>query len=163
MAKWAGGVYLIRCRKPSALIGLPFIGRHNGYVGMTNNFYLRKNQHLMGDVVYGAAPKPWADLEPRFFRLLPLPRWITHKGRVFRKRWTMEVIETIAIWLLFPVYNSKKQPPYNMRRISLTRARRQRWARQKSGLRLNIGRAAARWGLALIVFAGLVYTGWERL
>jgi hypothetical protein len=192
-ARSRGGVYLIRCRKPSSFLGLGiafsaslaalmfvvtlvsgwgwwsltalllllFSGRHNAYAGMTNSFYHRKNQHLLGDVVYGTAAKPWSDLEPRFYKLLALPRWVTHKGAIFRGRWTLETLETAAIWLLIPVYNVKKQAPYNLRRISLRKAQAQRWSRQQSGMKVNIGRAAARWTLALIVFAGAVYTGWE--
>lgn len=185
-------MYLIRCRKPSSFLGigmkvfgplavllawvlwingawwwlallvLPFSGRHNAYVGLTNSFFHRKNQHLLGDVLYGAAAKPWSDLAPRFYKLLPLPRWVTHKGVIFRGRWTLELFETLTIWLCFPVYNVKKQPPYNWRKISLSKARDQRWARQQSGLKTNVGRALARWALAFSVFIGLAYTGWER-
>jgi len=186
-----GGVYLIRCRKPSSFLGiglriiaplaallalvlwlfggwwwlafllLLFSGRHNAYVGLTNSFYHRRNQHLLGDVKWGAVAKPWSDLAPRFYGL-PLPAWITHKGALFRGRWTLEMLESVAIWLLLPVYNDKKQAPYNMRRITLDRAQRQAWARAKSGMRVNIGRALARWALAAAVFSALVYTGWER-
>lgn len=156
-----GGIYAIRCRKPSAFLGLPLIGRHWAYVGLTNSFYHRKNQHLLGDVVYGQAAKPWSDLAPRFYKLLPLPTWITHKGALFSGRWTLELLETLFIWLLIPVYNVSKQAPYNLRRISLRSAQRQRWARQQSGIGVNIGRALARWALAGVVFAGLIYTGWE--
>jgi hypothetical protein len=144
-----------------ALLAVLFSGRHNGYAGLTNSFYFRGQQHLGGSFVYGKAPASWSDLDPKCYRI-PLPDFIARKGRVFRGRWTLETLEWLLIWLTFPAYNVEKQPPYNLRKIGKRKAEQQRWARQKSGLKVNVGRVLTRWALALIVFAGLIYTGWER-
>lgn len=146
------GCYLWRTRKPSAFLGLPFIGRHNAYVGETSSRYFRDNQHLYGDSRYGTAAKPWSDLDPKAYPLPCLfPGW----------KWARKAQETIWIWLLCPVYNDRKQPPYNVRRIRPIKAQQQRWARQKTGIKVNVTRVAARYALALVIFAGATYSAWE--
>ncbi len=184
-----GGLYLIRCRKPGALMGLSllwmlvagallaiaglivgqgwwsllgfltvlFSGRHNAYVGLTNSYYHRKNQHLYGDVRWAAAPKPWADLAPKFYRIWPLPDAITHKGAVFRGRWILETLELLLIWLLIPVYNRQKQAPWNLRQISAASAQRQRWAREQLGWGYRLMRTVLRGGLALVLIGGAAW------
>lgn len=134
------GCYVWRTRKPHSFLGLPFIGRHFAYVGETGNRYFRDRQHLYGDSRYGAAGKSWADLAPKVYPLPCLfPRWAAAR----------KAQETLWIWLLWPVYNDKKNR-WNPRRISLTKAQQQRWARAASGLKANVGRAAAR----LVLLAG---------
>jgi hypothetical protein len=137
-----GGVYVIRTRKPSAVLGLPLIGRHVGYVGLTNSFIRRKKQHLEGDRRYNVSAKDWADLAPRFYPLIPLPDW----------RWLLELVESLVIWALCPVYNVQKQAPWNLRKIQPSRARAQRVLRDSMGLTYRLGRSALR----LLLLAGLV-------
>lgn len=124
MSRYRGGIYLIRTRKPRALVGLPVIGRHNGYVGRTSSYLRREIQHLKGDPTWGVLAKDWADLDPRFHRVLPLPSWV----------WLQDLMETLAIWVLCPVYNVRKQAPWNIRRVSLRRAAFQRAARNRFGV-----------------------------
>lgn len=152
MGKSKGGIYLIRTRKPHAVLGLPIIGRHNGYVGLTSSYYHRERQHLLGGGVYNARRKDWADLEPKFYRLLPLPNW----------RWLLELAEWVAIGLLLPVYNVKKQAPWNVRRISPRKAESQAWGRAKRGPLDYLWRAAVRWALYLSVVALATYVYLNR-
>lgn len=157
MAKKRGGLYVWRVDKPHALIGLPLIGRHFGYLGMTNSYYFRAQQHLAGSTKYGAAAARWSDLRPKCYKILPLPDFILH-GR-YRRRITF-ALETIAIWLLCPVYNDKQQPPYNLRKISKRSAAAQREARDKLGRTAKTGRALLRyacWAL-LLSLAAFTYT-----
>lgn len=129
-----GGIYLIRTRKPTALVGLPVIGRHNGYVGRTVSYTRRKVQHLEGDPYWGHRAKDWADLDPTFYRLLPLPAWV----------WLQDLVETVAIWALCPVYNVEKQAPWNVRRVGLRRAALQRAARDRFGTSARVASLAIR-------------------
>lgn len=142
--KHKGGIYLFRTRKPRAPLGFPVIGRHNAYVGLTSSYYHRERQHRYGGGVYGAIQKSWADLEPKFYRILPLPNW----------RWLLHLAETLAIWVLCPVYNVKKQPPWNLRKVSPRKAESQRWARDKLGRLDAVMRLVLRWCIYLSV-AGL--------
>lgn len=120
-----------------------FAGRHNGYVGLTSSYYHRKNQHLVGGGVYKAQRKDWADLDPRFYRILPLPNW----------RWLLHTMETLAIALLLPVYNVQKQPPWNLRKVSPRTAERQRWERARFGPWAVLGRLIGR---IVVVLLGAV-------
>lgn len=143
-----------------------FSGRHNAYAGLTNSFYFREQQHLIGSSTWGTAGKPWSDLDPKVYRI-PLPNVITHKGGLakalgIKGRWTLELLETALIWLTCPVYNVQKQPPWNLRKIGPRQADAQRMARVKRGIKVNIGRVAARWALLAMVFAGSVWAGWEQ-
>lgn len=145
------GCYLWRTRKPSAFIGLPIIGRHNAYVGETSSRYFRDRQHVFGDGRYQQAGKPWSDLDPKPYPLPCLfPGW----------KWSRKVQEKLWIWLLLPVYNSDWNK-HNPRRITPTKAQQQRWARQASGMKVNVGRVLARYALGLIVLAGAGYSAWE--
>lgn len=104
-------------------LALPlFSGRHTAYVGQTGSRYFRDRQHLYGDQRYGAAGKPWADLNPRVYPLPCLfPSW----------KWSREFNENLWIGLLLPVYNVKGNKR-NPRRIKQERAQTQRWTREKS-------------------------------
>jgi hypothetical protein len=118
------GCYVWRTRKPSAPWGLPFIGRHFGYVGETGSRFHRDPQHIEGGGTYSAVAKDWADLDPKCYPLpCPFPRW----------KWTRKAMETLYIAILCPVYNVQKQPPWNVRRISSRRAARQRYTRDLVG------------------------------
>ena len=147
MSKHKGGIYLIRCRKPGAFLGLPLLGRHTAYVGMTNSYYHRERQHFHGDTHWGSAPKPWADLKPKFYKIIPLPN----------VRFLMHIVEAVMIWLLCPVYNVQLQPPYNLRRCTSTKARSQRWARDQLGIGYKIMRTAVRGALLLAVLGVVGY------
>lgn len=114
------GLYLWRVKKPHAPIGLPIIGRRNGYVGQSSSRYHRDRQHLHGDSTYGAPGASWSDLAPKAY---PLP-CLFHGWK-----WARLAQERIWITLLLPVYNVQGQAPWNLRRVSRARARDQRWAR----------------------------------
>ncbi len=142
-----------------------FSGRHNAYAGLTNSFYFREQQHIVGSSTWGSRAKPWSDLDPKVYRI-PLPNFITHKGGVakalgLKGRWTLETLETLLIWLTFTVYNAQKQPPWNLRRIPPRKADAQRMAREKRGIGVNLGRVAVRWALMLVIVAGATWAGWE--
>ena len=159
MSKWRGGIYLIRCDKPGAVLGLPFIGRHNAYAGMTNSYYHRERQHLYGSSVYSTSAKPWSDLRPKFYRVLPLPHFLTHEKIIGRR--LMWLIETCAIVLTLPVYNVRQQAPWNLRRIKPHRADAQRIARMRYGHGYRIMRTLARGLVSLLLWSGLIYGAWE--
>lgn len=149
-----GGIYAWRTRKPWALIGLPLIGRHWAYIGMTNSYSAREGQHLRGSELYGTRPASWSDLRPRCYRILPLPALITH-GRHRRK--IMQAIETLLIWTLCPVYNERQQGVWNLRRISRRRAAQARVARDTFGFSVRLvgfGWRAVMWG---IIWGVLLY------
>lgn len=146
------GCYVWRTRKPHAVAGLPLIGRHTAYVGQTNNRYYRDNQHRYGDGRYGSVSKSWMDLDPKVYSL---PCLFPHVKRC--REWQ----EKIYIRCLWPVYNVEWNKG-NPRRIAPGRAQTQRWARDKSRFRFNVIPAVARGTLALIVFAGLLWTGLEK-
>ncbi len=154
-----GGIYLIRCDKPGALLGLPFIGRHNAYTGMSNNYYLRERQHFYGSSEYGTVAKPFSDLRPKFYRILPLPEWITTEKVIGRR--LMKLIETLVIALTIPVYNVSQQAPWNLRRIKPHRADAQRIARMRHGLTYKVSRTLARGAVGLTAWCGLIYGAWE--
>ncbi len=133
-------------------LALPlFSGRHNGYVGLTSSYYHRQRQHLIGGGVYKAQRKDWADLDPKFYKILPLPNW----------RWLLHTMETLLIALLCPVYNVQKQPPWNLRKVSPRTAERQAWERAKYGHWSAIGRMIGRGFLvlfcAVLVVSLLIY------
>lgn len=146
------GCYVWRTRKPHAIVGLPFIGRHTAYVGQTGSRYFRDNQHRFGDGRYGVGGKSWADLEPKVY---PLPCILPHV------KFARELQEKVWIKLLMPVYNTEWNKG-NPRRISPIKAQQQRWARDKHRLKFNIMPALLRVALMLVVFSGLIYTGWEK-
>lgn len=143
-----GGLYVWRTDKPHALIGLPFIGRHFAYTGMTNSYYHREAQHLQGSVTYGTLRASWSDLRPKCYRILPLPGLITH-GRHRRK--IMKALETLMIYALCPVYNDKQQAPWNLRRKSRQAAARERARRDLLGFHYRM----MKFILRMIVMAGL--------
>ena len=128
-----GGVYVIRTDKPSAIIGLPVIGRHFAYVGETNSYRWRRLQHLEGGGRYNAPQKPFSDLRPKFYRALPLPDI----------KWLRRTVETIVMLLVWPVYNHQKNL-WNPRRISLSRAQRMRVGRNRDGMLNRVGHLIAR-------------------
>ena len=150
--KAKGGCYLIRAKKPGAYFGWPVISRHVAYIGETTSYYHRRNQHFYGDTRWGHAPQPWSDLEPKFYRL-PTALW--------RYKWARLLQETMWIWLLCPVYNVKQQPPWNIRRITKAKAQRQAWKRAELGVVYRVGAPLIRKAVALIIFAGAVWSAWE--
>lgn len=113
-----GGVYVYRTRKPGARYNLPILSRHFGYVGQTSSFWHRHRQH--------SETKPWADLDPRCYRI-GLPRW----------KWLRLTVEALLIWTLLPVYNVQRNRA-NPRRITPVEARRHRYLRNNGRHPLNI-------------------------
>lgn len=120
------GVYLFRTRKPHAPFGLPVLGRHNGYVGQTNSYARRYEQHVHGGGRYRVRAKEWADLQPRFYRILPLPQWLFEWAP-----WAVNALEALCIFALMPVYNDKLNR-WNLRRISIKRQRAHRFMRDST-------------------------------
>jgi hypothetical protein len=148
------GVYVWRTRKPTAIWGLPIIGRHFGYVGETSSFGARERQHMgrprPGDR-YPTKGQPWSDLDPKCYRI-PLPG-----------RWMRKTAEALLIWALLPVYNIKLNR-INPRRIrkerSLAQRARRDSARNGSKLAMVTGPALAlRWwhGLMLVTTLAAVW------
>lgn len=126
MAKRKSGIYIYRTRKPGAVFGVWFFGRHFAYVGETLSFYHRGKQHLLGGGNYDVKAKDWSDLKPKCYRI-PLPPW----------KWLLRSGETLVISLTWPVYNIQKNL-WNPRRISPARARAQRLARDTKNWPLRI-------------------------
>lgn len=114
-----GGVYVYRTRKPGARYNIPVLSRHVGYVGQSNNFRRRHEQHVNGGGEYNSIPKPWADLDPVCYRI-GLPDW----------KWLRLTVEALLIWTLFPVYNVQRNRA-NPRRITPAEARHHRAVRDR--------------------------------
>jgi hypothetical protein len=119
-----GEVYAYRTRKPGAIMGLPFLGRHWAYVGQTRNPKMRHREHLYGGGRYGRMPASWSDLKPKkyvLFRLRYCPQWM------------LSGVELFFILVLWPAYNHVGNKA-NPRRISIKRARRARIRRDVAGV-----------------------------
>jgi hypothetical protein len=164
-----GGVYLWRVRHH-----LHAARRVNGYVGETNSFHFRRQQHLgvsrfdpvTGRAVKGTLPgvatvkvpaQPWSDLDPVMRQVIKLPWWLCWK-------WVLRPLETLVMLLTWPVYNDAKNR-WNPRRIPRSLAKIQRARRDAGAAPYRVTVAAGRAlvlayrvaGVAL-VFAGLF--GW---
>lgn len=162
MAKYRGGLYVWRVDKPHAIIGLPFIGRHFGYGGMTNSYYWRGKQQLEGSEKYGTAAYSWSDLRPKRYKILPLPACLLDSKHKWRRR-LVKGLETVMIGLLCPVYNLDQQAPWNLRKISKSKALAQRKARDELGKTAKLARFIARMGfwLVLVTIASVGFAkGW---
>jgi hypothetical protein len=118
-----GEVYAYRTRKSHAVLGIPFLGWHWGYVGQTRNPKARHGEHMNGGGRYGKEAAAWSDLSPRRYRIFHMRRC---------PQWLLNFVEFLAIRFLCPVYNEKLNRG-NPRRISRKRARRQRSMRMRLG------------------------------
>lgn len=175
------GCYVWRTRKPYAIVGLSlrwlllaglviglylyftggwwwlallapfFSGRHTAYVGETGNRFFRDQQHIKGSYRYATPGKPWSDLDPKCYPLPCLFPWLEPSRKI---------LEKLYIWILWPVYNVEWNTK-NPRRIKPGKAEQQRWARDGRKLRYAVPKYA-RAALALVIFAGLTYTGWDK-
>lgn len=125
--KPGGGVYAYRTRKPGALLRIPFLSFHWGYVGQTNSFRHRHAQHTEGGGTYNSRAKPWSDLDPRCVIRIGLPNW----------KWLRLVVEQALILAVWPVYNHQGNK-WNPRRVPLSTQERQRHARDRRGWCLNV-------------------------
>jgi hypothetical protein len=143
-----GGVYAYRTRKPGAHLRLPLLSYHWGYVGRTNSFRHRDLQHLRGGGQFNAEAKPWADLEPRCYRLR-LPNW----------RWLQATVEALVIWALWPVYNVSLNR-HNPRRIPLKTARWQRRQRDLGHRWPSIQPAHIMFVLAVTITVWILIARW---
>lgn len=150
MSKWRGGLYVWRVNKPHAFIGLPFIGRHFGYAGMTNSYYWRGKQQLEGSEKYGTAAYSWSDLRPKRYRI-PLPDSLLKSNHKIRRR-LVRALETGLIGITCPVYNDAQQAPWNLRKISKRKAKEQRALRDQYGVGYRALKSGARW----LVYAALI-------
>lgn len=127
-----GGVYAWRTDRH----GVPWL-REWGYAGESVSFAGRRLDHL-GRGRYGQPAKDWSDLNPKQYRVIPLPWWLCWK-------WVLRPLETLVILLLRPRYNVAKNR-WNRRRIPPYLARRQRQQRDAArragdgGGRQNDGR-----------------------
>lgn len=151
--KWKrrkGGIYLWRTRKHAHPTR-----RENGYVGLTNSFRRREADHR-GRTAYQRADgsvvatteKPWMDLDAKVYRMIRLPWWLCW-------RWVLAPLETLAILVLMPRYNHSKNL-WNPRRISLSRQRAQRAARDAGGLAYRARVRASVWGRRAVQGLGLI-------
>jgi hypothetical protein len=157
VTKKRGGLYVWRVDKPHALIGLPFIGRHFGYCGMTNSYYFREKQQLYGSEKYGTAAYSWSDLRPKRYKILPLPDSLLKSNHKVRRR-LVKALETGLIKITCPVYNDTQQPFWNLRKISKSKAAAQRAARDSLGRGAKVGRAALRYAYWATVITLAVFT-----
>lgn len=112
------GIYLVRTRKHAGRT------RENGYVGLSNNWQLRRLDHL-GLGRHGQAAKPWTDLDPKW-HVLRLPWWLG-------SRWTLAPLEYVAIKVLLPRYNDTHNRS-NPRRVPLATQRHQRAMRDANAV-----------------------------
>lgn len=144
-----GWIYVYRTRKPGALLGLPLIGRHNGYTGQTRNPKMRHIEHTEGGGRYNKPRANWSDLDPKRYLVFYLPMC---------PKWLLNLMELVAILVTWPVYNDRMNR-WNPRRIPLKVAARQREIRDRSGVRwiphLNAGHL-----IGILVILGLVAWGW---
>lgn len=141
LAKWyrkvhrrRGGVYLWRVDHHTNRAR-----RVTGYVGETVSYYFRSRQHMgisRFDPVTGkvgktgevkVAAQPWSDLNPKMYKVIPLPWWLCWK-------WVLRPLETLIILLTWPVYNEAKNR-WNPRRTIKSTARIQRAQRDRGGAR----------------------------
>lgn len=110
--------------------------RVTGYVGETVSFYFRAKQH-MGSSHYRidgtrsmsplkAQSQPWSDLNPKMYKVIPLPWWLCWK-------WVLRPLETLVILATWPVYNDAKNR-WNPRRIPRATARLHRAQRETGHL-----------------------------
>jgi hypothetical protein len=143
-----GGVYAYRALKPGARLRIPFLSWHWAYVGETNSFYHRDQQHRYGLGRYGTPAKDWADRCPYVALRIPLPNW----------KWLRLSVETLVILALWPVYNVQKNR-WNPRRIKPIVARRQRRARDLGRHPVNIGNGTLALVLLLCAVAGWYLLG----
>jgi hypothetical protein len=155
MTKHQGGLYVWRVDKPHAVIGLPLIGRHFGYCGMTNSYYWREKQQLEGSVKYGTTPYSWSDLRPKRYKVLPLPAHLLNSKHRIRRRF-VKGLETCLIGITCPVYNDTQQPPWNIRKISKAKAAAQRAARDELGGVVVMGKAIIRWSFWLVLLVAVI-------
>ena len=146
-------IYVYRCRKPHAPVGLPFISRHFAYGGRTVDPKARDREHLVGGKGrFGVrAPQPWSNLEPTRHVVFPLKS---------RTRLTTHLLEVLVIRGLLCVYNHQHNLA-NPRRISLRRARIQRVLRDKYGRVAMAGELIGRY-LFLSIIAALAVYIWSR-
>lgn len=139
-------IYGYRTRKPHAVVGLPFVGRHWAYVGRTARPDLRHREHMLGGGKWRVTPKPWADLEPRRYV-------ICRKKR--RLEITTHFLEWFWIKVLLPAYNIQMNRT-NPRRIKPWTASRQRALRDQYGTTAAVVPALFKLGaLAVVALAGL--------
>lgn len=140
-----GEIYAYRTLKPH--LALVF-ARHFGYVGQTRNPAARHVEHVHGGGRYGQIAKPWSDLDPVRYVI-----W--HSNSV--RDWRLNLAEWAAIKILFPVYNHTMNLT-NPRRITLSRAKAQRGARDAGIPRVPSWRQAA----AVLILVMVAYGWWTR-
>lgn len=153
LRKWKrrkGGVYAWRTRKHAHPMR-----REWGYVGETNSFARRERDHK-GKTAYQredgsvqrSTEKLWMDLDPKVYRVIRLPWWLCWK-------WVLRPLETLVMLALWPRYNVAKNG-WNPRRISLSRQRAQRDARDRGDLAYRVRVQAAVWGRRSIQTLGVI-------
>lgn len=144
---YTGTVYAYRTRKPGAVLGLPVLGRHWGYVGQTRNPDARHGEHMRGGGRYGGLPASWSDLDPKRYVLIKVPMC---------PQWLLLTLEAFFILILQPVYNVQRNK-INLRRIGPARARRARVRRDVTGIRWS----PVPTGAHLVMILVLIIMTWE--
>jgi len=143
-----GGVYLVRTRKHG-----------HAYVGETVSYYLRQRQHLghgryASDgvlVTKGARPasaQPWSDLDPIWYKVIPLPWWLCWK-------WVLRPLETLVILATWPRYNDAKNH-WNPRRITKSAAKAERAQRDGMPFYVQARVTVISWGRRLVMSSGVL-------
>lgn len=143
------GVYVWRTRKPAAILGLPFFGRHFAYVGETTSVQHRSRQHVGKPLPGDKFPKigqPWCDLNPKMVLFISLPPW----------KWLLRSVETLVMLVTWPVYNHKKNL-WNPRRIPMHVAIRQRHARDGRARRWSLNVRPFHFVVVVLIFCAVTY------
>lgn len=143
-------IYAYRTRKPGAVWGWPFLGRHWAYVGRTNDGVRRHSEHLIGGGKWAAKAKPWADLEPKRYVLARRKR---------RREITTHFLEWWWIHVLFPVYNVSMNAA-NPRRVKPWTQAEQRAARDAGRVRGVVAGAGRRWAVYTALMVAVAGSWW---
>jgi hypothetical protein len=144
-------IYVYRTDKPSAVLGLPVIGRHFAYGGRTNDPKARHAEHMTGRSrrTLVGRQQPWSDLRPR--------RYVVFR-RKYRTEWMTDLLERVVIKGLLCVYNHMDRASWNPRYVSPRQAAAQRRTRDSLGKRKAAGlRLVLRWAIYLSILSVICY------
>jgi hypothetical protein len=133
--------------------------RVTGYVGETVSFYFRSRQHMgmshyAGDTrtatMTRVPSQPWSDLNPRMYKVIPLPWWLCWK-------WVLRPLETLVILCTWPVYNDAKNR-WNPRRVPKSIAQVHRAGRDQGTLTYRASVFAAHLLRSTLITVSIVVT-----
>lgn len=149
------GIYLVRTNRHFGG------GRENGYVGRSNDVDKRRLCHLGMCAHATCHPKPWTDLDPRWWSAR-LPWWLSWK-------WSQSTLEAAAIWALLPRYNvllNTKNPRYvppSVQRLQRAARDANRWNHRVMVKVAGGGRRALRLVGAVVILVGIIGTVWSNV